>query len=118
MPQATEAPDLWALFGGEEDLRSHPWSPRSLLALIDSPSTEGLTVVEPPRPGTVELLVEGMCEGRIASLVVGVSAEAWSDEERRELLEVVKAAYPLWVRDPAGLIRGSVAMALGVGPFH
>ncbi|QIN79581.1 hypothetical protein GBA65_14830 [Rubrobacter marinus] len=109
-----EVPDLWTLYD-PEDLRLRPpsWKPRTLLALLDSPSTEGLTVTA-VGPGSVEISVEGLCEGEIVALAFGLSAADWSPEEKRELLEVVRLAYPWPIRDPMRMILGSVAQAMGV----
>lgn len=117
MSPATETPDLWGLYD-PDDLRSRSrsWSPRTLLTLLDSPSTEGLTVVA-AEPGRVELSVEGLCEGRIVAASFSLSADDWSDGEKRELLEAVRAAYPWPLRDPFRLVLGSVAKAMGVTTF-
>lgn len=110
----TEAPDIWALYE-PEDLRLRPlsWSPRTLLTLLDSPSTEGLTVLA-VEEGLVEISVEGLCEGRVVALGFELRAEDWSHGEKRELIEAVRRAYPMYLRDPFRIVLGSVAQAMGV----
>lgn len=110
----SEAPDIWRLYA-PEDLRIAPlsWSPKTLLTLLDSPSTEGLTVLS-IEPGRVEISVEGLCEGKVVAVVFEVEAASWEHDEKRELLEIVRRAYPQFLRDPLRTVLRSVAEAMGV----
>jgi hypothetical protein len=105
----------WQFYLADQlDASARYWSPQRFMALIDSDSLEGLTVLDVDRKDRhLQIEIEGFCHDRRGSAVYGVSKSQLTDPQRRRLMLAIQNAYPA-IRDPYKRTRREAAAALGV----